>query len=237
MTETEKIIEALKNGVLSLFGERLVSLAVYGSAATADFLPGTSDVNAALVLTEVGLPEMQQAQGLREKLKKARLAAPLLLTEEFIRTSADVFPIEFLEIKEKHRLLAGKDLFSRLKIDLKNLRHECEHELKGRVLRLRQSFVEVGSRPAELQALLVAAHSANYPAFRTVLRLKKVKPPVDQTAILEEVGRSFKLDTTVLCNVRRLRRGEMKLQARELTGLFEQYLGEVEKLAQAVDRL
>lgn len=237
MMDMDAVFSALKNEAQNLFGDRLVSLAVYGSAATSDFSPATSDINTVLVLQGIGLPELQQARALRGKMKKVRLAAPLLLTQEFIRTSADVFPIEFLEIQEKHRLLAGKDIFSRLKIDLKNLRHECEHELKGRLLRLRQSFIEAGKNPAELQALLTAAQSANYPAFRTALRLKKIKPPVDQGLILAEMGKHFKLDASVFSNVRRLRRGELKLPERELIGLFEQYLGEVEKLAQAVDRL
>jgi predicted nucleotidyltransferase len=237
MKDMEKIFERLRSETQGLFGEQLVSLSVFGSVATEDFHPGTSDINAVLVLTEVCLPQLQKSQELCRRLKKFRLAAPLVMTEAFIRTSADVFPIEFLEIKEKHRLLAGKDCFSRLKIDLKNLRHECEHELKGRLLRLRQSYMEVGQRPRHLQSLLVAAHNANYPAFRTALRLRKFKPPVEKGAILEAVAEKFDLDASVLLKVRQLRRGELRLGSSEINALFEKYSEEVDKLAQAVDRL
>lgn len=237
MKDMEKIFNQLRSEAQGLFGEQLVSLAVFGSAATQDFHPGTSDINAVLVLTEVALPQLQQSQELCRRLKKFRLAAPLVMTEAFIRTSADVFPIEFLEIKEKHLLLAGKDCFSRLKIDLKNLRHECEHELKGRVLRLRQSYMEVGKRPRQVQSLLLAAHNANYPAFRTALRLRKFKPPVEKSAILTEVAAKFDLDASVLLRVRQLRRGELRLGGEQIVELFEKYSEEVEKLAQAVDRL
>ena len=237
MTDLGKVFDRLRVEAQGLFGRELVSLAVFGSAATADFHPGTSDINAVLVLTETALAQLRKCQELCRRLKKFRLAAPLVMTEAFIRTSADVFPIEFLEIKEKHRLLAGKDCFSRLKIDLKNLRHECEHELKGRLLRLRQSYMEVGRRPRSVQSLLLAAHSANYPAFRTALRLKKLKPPLDQGAILDAIAARFGLDGTVLSRVRQLRRGELRLGAVEITELFEKYSEEVAKLAQAVDRL
>jgi hypothetical protein len=237
MMDMEIIFNRLRGEAQGLFGSELVSLAVFGSAATKDFHPGTSDINAVLILSEVALPQLKKSQELCRRLKKFRLSAPLVMTEAFIRTSADVFPIEFLEIKEKHRLLAGKDCFSRLKIDLKNLRHECEHELKGRLLRLRQSYMEVGRSPRQVQSLLLAAHNANYPAFRTVLRLKKAKPPIDQGAILDEVAQRFDLDGSVLARVRQLRRGELKLGPAEITELFEKYSDEVAKLAEAVDRI
>jgi predicted nucleotidyltransferase len=235
--DIEKIFSELVQETQKAFSNQLISLAVFGSAATQDFLPDTSDVNLVLVLSETGLPQLQLARQLRARMKKIRLAAPLVMTEAFIKNSADVFPIEFLEIKEKNRLLAGKDCFGKLKIDLSNLRHECEHELKGRLLRMRQSFMELGPNPRELQGLLVAAHNANYPALRTALRLKKVKPPLEQGAILNEVAKNFGLDETVLLRVRQLRRSEIKLTPQEVPGLFEQYLREVEKLAQAVDCL
>jgi hypothetical protein len=85
--------------------------------------------------------------------------------------------------------------------------------------------------------LLLAAYTANYPAFRTALRLKKVKPPVDQGEILDAVAARFDLDGSVFSRVRQLRRREIRLGAAEITGLFEKYLEEVDKLAQAVDRL
>jgi hypothetical protein len=237
MIEREKIFSEISSETKSLFGDRLLSLAVYGSAATADYLLGSSDINLILVLKETGLAEMQLARVLREKFKKIKLAAPLLMTDEFIKASADVFPIEFFEIQEKHHLLAGKDFFSKLKIESRNLRHECEHELKGRLLRLRQSYIEVSDKPAQLQSVLVSAHQANYPAFRCALRLKKVKPPLEQKEVLEALSQHFKLDPVPFESVRRLRRGELKLQARELIHLLEQYLREVGKLAQSVDRL
>lgn len=235
--DMEKVFNRLRSEAEGLFGHELISLAIFGSAATSDFQPGTSDINAVLILTSVALPQLQKSQELCRRLKKFRLAAPLVMTEGFIRTSADVFPIEFLEIKEKHRLLSGKDHFSHLKIDLKNLRHECEHELKGRLLRMRQSYMEVGKSPRQVQSLLLAAYNANYPALRTALRLKKIKPPIEHSAILDAVAAHFDLDGSVFARVRQLRRGEILLKAAEIIQLFEKYTDEVAKLAEAVDGL
>ncbi len=235
--EKEKMFEEIRSTAQATFKANLISLAVYGSAATEDFMPATSDINIVMVLADASVAQLEQVRTWRTRLRKLRLATPLVLTEEFIKTSADVFPIEFFEIKEKHKLLTGKDCFSKLKIAVTNLRHECEHELKGRVLRLRESYLEVGSDVKALTALLTAAHTANYPAFRTALRLKKVKPPLEQVAILNEVAKRFGVDASVLLRIRQLRRGELKLSSGELVLLMSAYLGEVEKIACTVDCL
>lgn len=234
--EHETVFAAIRAEAKAVFGDRLVSLLVYGSAATEDFHAPTSDVNVLVVLKTIDLPALEKARELRRRLKKHRLAAPLLLTEAYIKASADVFPIEFLEIQEKHTLLEGKDVFSRLRLDLKNLRHECEHELKGRLIRLRQSFIEGGDKPEALKGLLAAAHNSNFPALRTALRLKKKKPPLSKQDVLEMGAKVFSLDASVLLQVHGLRHGS-KWSAKELVALFEKYSAEVEKLANAVDRM
>ena len=55
---------------------------------------------------------------------------PVFFTEDYIIRSTDVFPIEFLDMKENHVTLYGKDLFEAIAVDTKNLRFQCEQEIK-----------------------------------------------------------------------------------------------------------
>ena len=48
---------------------------------------------------------------------------------------------DFILIMEK----LGRDILKDLKIDLKNLRFQCEQELKGKLLNLRQAYLEAGA--------------------------------------------------------------------------------------------
>lgn len=238
MIDLEKALAASQQELLSAFGDNLVSLLVFGSGATADFLPKSSDVNLLVVLRSLDMAALEQARLLHRRLSKYRLAAPLLMTEETIRTSADVFPIEFLEIQEKHRLLHGSDPFADLKISQANLRHECEHELKGRLLRLRESFIETGQESARpVKSLLLAAHNANFAAFRAALRLKKVRPPVAKEEITAALAGHFQLDAGVFGRVRELRLGRLKTNREGLCRLFEEYCREVEKIARIIDEM
>lgn len=237
MPDLEKALEAARIEGVALFGENLISLCVFGSGATGDFLPALSDINLLAVLRRVDLAALEQARRLRRKLSRHRLAAPLLLSEDYLRTSADVFPIEFLEMREKHRVLHGADPFEGLKISAKNLRHEAEHELKGRLVRLRESFIEIGNGARDVRGLLLAAHGANFAAFRAALRLKQIKPPVSKDETVAELVAAFKLDAGVFHRLRELRAGRLKLGRDGLCRLLEEYAAEVEKLARIIDAM
>jgi hypothetical protein len=235
--DLERLLPRVQQDLQAALGENLVSLSVLGSAAIGDYSPATSDVNLLAVLRTLGSADLESVRAIQRRLARHRLATPLLLTPDFIRDSADVFPIEFLEMRERHRVLYGPDPFADLEIKLDNLRYECEHEIKGRLLRLRQSFLEMGGGARPLRALLLAAHQANLPAFRAALRLKRVSPPLKKEELPAELARHFGLETQVFTQLQKLRASKLSFSRVGLRRLWEDYLREVDKLAQAVDRL
>jgi predicted nucleotidyltransferase len=237
MKQLELWLAGVPAALRSLYGDNLLGVAVYGSAATGEYLPSVSDVNLVLILKRVELADLERMRGFRRRQRGLRLPVPLLLTPEHIRTSADVFPIEFLEIKEKHLHLWGLDPFSRLRISLANLRHECEHELKGRLLRLRQTYLEAGTGAGPLRQLLLAAHNANYPALRAALRLKRVAPPVTKAEVNAALSKHFRVEPSVLRRLQDLRENRIRLNRKELEALCQHYLNEVSRIASQVDRI
>ena len=146
--------------LVELLGDNLITAAVYGSAASGDFSPKSSDFNLLLICRKVDLPTLKKCLKLVAKGRKDRITAPLFLTREHLDTSADVFPMEFLEFKENHLLLYGEDLLPGLQVDLKNLRYQCEEQIKGKLIRIRQTYLEVGLRGKGIEALLKESQNA-----------------------------------------------------------------------------
>lgn len=134
-------------------------------------------------------------------------------------------------------MLWGEDYFGSLKISTANLRHECEHELKGRLIRLRQSFMEAGHKQRLLKDLMLTAHGANFPAFRTAIRLHGQVPPITRDEVEEKLCQLFGLEIAVFQEIRRLRLKRCDASLSSLRLLLDHYLIEVNKLAQAVDAL
>lgn len=237
MITLEKSLEKIRQDVTKAFGQDCISVLVYGSAAVDDFEPGKSDINILIVLNEVDLDAVDKARKVVKGLRKYNVSTPLMMTPEHITSSADVFPIEFLEIKEKHQVLFGEDSFANLEIHNDNLRHECEHELKGRILRMRQSYLEIGDNLKALREMLLSGHLANFPAFRTALRLMKIDPPLKKEDVLSKCAEIFSLNTELFLKLKLLRLGELKLTLPMLKDLLNNYLVEVDKIAAAVDRM
>ena len=96
---------------------------------------------------------------------------PLMFSEAEWHASADVFPIEYGDMRDSHVVLHGVDPFERLDIDWEHLRLQCEHELKSKQIKLREQYLLLSSEPAGLGALLTHSFPTFLTLFRAGLRL------------------------------------------------------------------
>ncbi len=235
--EIEKIARDFTEDIRKLYGKKLISLFLYGSAAGEDYIPGKSDINFLVVLEEINVGDLDLYLKIKKKWERKKVVTPLFLTEDYIRRSLDVFPIEFLDLKEKHVTLYGRDLLAELTIDPANLRLQIESEIKGKLLRLRQSYMELEGKPEKVKKLLDIALSSLTPAFRNLLRLVGEEVPLSKPEILEKIAKRFGLDSDLFDRWWRLKTGEMKASTAEIRKLFGEVHEEIEKLMDIVDGL
>src|SRR5690349_18553600 len=105
-------------------GEALRSLAVYGSAAGDEFDPERSDVNLAVVLDPCDGSHLRRIAQWWVRWRGMRLAAPLVLSARELERSRDVFPLELLDMRARHRTLAGSEVFANLVVEREAVREE-----------------------------------------------------------------------------------------------------------------
>ncbi len=233
---TEQSIQSFTRQMQELYGEDLISLILFGSAAGGDYVPGRSDLNFLIVLKEVTPAQLKKSWKLLNRWHKQGISTPLFLDPQYIQSSADVYPIEFLEMQEQHRLLAGEDVLKGLKISQENLRLQCEQELKGKLLHLRRSYLETGGDARRLEELMVASLKPLGVILRNLLRLQG-QPPREFLEILNETERAFDLELEGFREVHQLKLGYRRLERSAMESLFESYLSEVLALAQKADVL
>ena len=125
-----------------LYGSSLISIIAYGSAVGKDYIPGKSDINIMVVLDDVGMEGLDKSFDAVKKWRKKGVDVPLFLTEGYIKSSLDVFPIEYMNFQKRYELLFGKDVLADLTFDREHVRLQCERELKGKLLLLREAFLE-----------------------------------------------------------------------------------------------
>jgi len=236
----EKVQKSLKDFVedlKNLYSDQLVSVILYGSAAGEDFVAGRSDINTIVILKKVDFDSLQKYQARQRKFEKLGIVAPLFLEPEYIQSSADSFPIEFLDIKNQNKVLYGEDFFSGLEIHVTHLRLQCEQEIKGKLIRLRQHFLEAGTSTEKLEKLLSSSLASFIPVWRNMLRLKNKNHIHGSADILNQIEKEFGFSTEVFRKIWKLKKKESKLNSEELQNLYADYLERVRELALKVDKI
>lgn len=223
--------------MLERHGSGILSVSIYGSAAGGDYRFKKSDINSIFIFQELSFETFKTSLNIAARGKRKRISAPLFLTREYISSSADVFPIEFLDMKENHICVYGEDILSSLQIKHEHLRLLCEQQIKGKLLRIRQAYLEIGIQNKQIEGLLKESGRALIPVFRNLIRLKGKTPPVQKTEIIKLLCSEFQLREDVLGPVLKWTRADEKISRKEMAAYLEKYLEEMTKLAKEVDKL
>src|SRR5579864_5065223 len=135
------------------YSDRLVSVVLYGSGASEGEHHKFSDLNVLCVLKQVTPRELGEGEPILRWWREHGHPSPLLMSEEEAHNSADCFPIEFRDMKDRRKVLFGIDVISEVSVDGKFYRAQIEHELRSKLFRLREQGARVLSDPAALLRL------------------------------------------------------------------------------------
>ena len=233
----KEIVEPYSRAMVKLHGDSLESVVVYGSSTGKDFVPGKSNINLLLIFRELELRHLKRSLKLVARGRRKGIITPLFLTERHIRTSTDVFPVEFLEMKENHITIYGRDILNDLEIGKGNIRLQCEQQLKGKLIRLRQAYLEIGLKRKGVEALLIESLTSLIPTFRNMLRLKGREAPLAKDEVISKTASEFGVDGEVFLSILKDKRGDEKIAGQDADEFLGRYLEEIRKLAIAVDKL
>ena len=235
--DTQKLLQTYVKEVKDAFGEQLEGLLLYGSAVRGEFLPGRSNLNLLLLVASYGSTVLKQYSALHRRWSKEQIVVPLFLTEEEVHMSAAVFPLEFLEIQEQHRVLSGRDPFIGFHVKTDQLREAVLQGLTSHVLRLRQRYVEGGGGDEATMILLPLSITSTLPLLRGVQRILGRPALSHSEAVIADVAEQLKLDLQGLLDAWLLNRGQISPGPREAPRLFDRYLQASTLLTHAVERL
>jgi len=233
----DKELAELVERLHAAFGDGLQSVILYGSAAGGDYIPGRSNLNVLCVLREVGVAELEKSRPVAEWWRKLRQPSPLLLAREELDRARDAFPIEFLDLIERHRVLYGDDVIKNLVIEPLHHRAQLEHELRAKLLRLRGRYAAVAT-DAEAVIRLMVEVVPNFAAlFRHVLLVSGASAPFGKADVFRAAGERFGFDPQAFLETLEVRRGARKAKSLDARATFTGYLAGVARMTAAVDGL
>lgn len=233
----QDIFVPLTQDYRKVFGNDLVSLILYGSAAGGSYIRGKSDINLLVVLTSAGMEKLADVLDTVQSWKKRRVAIPLIMTRDFISSSLDSYPIEFLNMKNNSILIYGENILDSLSFKPEDLRLQIERELRGKLILLRQGYLETEGKASGLKKLIANSFTAFISIFNALLYLKQGKAPRERRDTIKEAGSLFAIDTAIFTACADIKEGKDHLSGEEVVNVFYKYVREIDKLCCIVDCL
>lgn len=219
-----------------VYGTQLHAVVLYGSAAAGEHIPKRSDYNVLVIVDELTMQHLRTGAAVARAWGEDGNPPPLTLTLDEWRGSTDIFPMEYADILERHRVLFGSPPFERITVDRKDLRLQLEHEAMGKLLKFRQGILAAGGDAKAQIELLSASLSTIMVIFRAVQRLHGSVPPTDYERLSRDIGTLAGFEADPFVRVVRHVRGTEKIGSADVPAVLTGYLEGMYRLVSYLDR-
>lgn len=235
----ESYFQAFIDDLRSSHGENLTSVVLYGSAAAGDFVPQRSDYNILIALKTISPEVLRNSHACIREWVRLGNPIPVYFTVSELKNAADVFPIEFHQMADAHKVLFGPDVLKDLLISDSFLRHQIEYELRSKLIRLRRQYIPASASVEGLKSLMAGSLSGFAALFRAVLILHGLHPPATKHEVMALTAEHLRISGMPFEKVFNIRVNNFteKLDEKSANDLFAQYMEQIELVIDAVDGL
>lgn len=225
--------ELIKKELIKIFDKSLESIIIYGSAATGEYNERISDINV-LVIYNDG-EKFLEMRNISRKLRKLMVRGKvniLFFDREEFKQAFDVFPIEFNEIKNKHRVIYGSDFVESYQPMFEEMRLQLENNARSNILKLRQGYIKFH----DLKSLVLNSFSSFVTIFRNLLLIKTGRYINDTTQLIEKLSEEFQIDRQVFQAIYEYKYKIKKIKI-DWTEIFRKYYIEINKITEKINDL
>jgi hypothetical protein len=230
-------LDSLVAELRDAFGSALRAVVLYGAAAGEEPV-APADIHTLVLVDGLPLDTLEGAGAHIEAwIRGGGHPAPLVLTTAEWRSSADIFPLEYVDILDQHRALHGALPTEGIRVEPEDLRLAVEHEAMVTLLQLRRAVLATGGDAARRVDMLAATFPTFLTVFRGTLRVHGVRPPADAAETLTELAFRTGIEAAPFTRVLEHRRGRTPIAPAEAHAVLEGYLANLERLVAHLDQV
>ena len=217
------------------YADALRSVVLFGSAVAGEHRANKSDYNVLVIVDALPLDRLRAVSAVSKAWAEDGNPPPMTFTTREWRSSADIFPMEYADILERHRVLYGTLPVDGLRVNPADLRLQVEHQTMGKLLQLRQAIMGAGGDTALQLEVLDKSLSTLMVIFRGFVRLHSQVPSQDYEALTLSVAQRAGFSPEPFVRVIRHSRGTEKLSRDSASLILEEYLAAMERLVAYLD--
>ncbi len=230
-------LDELVTQLRAAYGNSLRSVVLYGSAVAGEHIAKRSDYNVLVVVDELPLDRLRALTAVTRAWRDSGNPPPMTFTSREWQSSADVFPMEYADVLERHRVLFGDDPFGGLKVERSDLRVQLEHEALGVLLRLRQGILLAGEDAGEQLKLMAGSLSSLMIVFRGLVRFHGRTSAPNYAELATEVAGLVGVTPEAFLEVIHHVRGDKPIQKERAYAILGSYLRGMEAVTAHIDAL
>ncbi|HET9836652.1 MAG TPA: nucleotidyltransferase domain-containing protein [Candidatus Angelobacter sp.] len=235
--EAEKQIADFVDRLKQAAGANLECIALFGSAASDEFHADYSDINILCITRELSPPVLAALAPAIHAWTRKKFPAPLIFSRTELERSADVFPIEMLDLNQRHRILYGEDIFAGMKVPMERHRVQLEHNLRTKLLTLRQSYMQAVGDEKRIRRLMLDSVSTFSTLFRHTLIAMGEQPAPHKADNIRKLAERIKFDPGIYLQLLEVRERKAKENQIDVAAGFAKYMDGINAVVQAVDAL
>ena len=205
-------------------------MVLFGSAVAGEHNPKKSDYNILVIVDSLPLDKLRAVAAVSKAWAEDGNPPPMTFTSNEWRASADIFPMEYADILERHRVLFGTPAFEGIRVTPSDMRLQVEQQTMGKLLQLRQATMGAGGDSRQQLAVLEKSLSTLMVIFRGVSRLHGQVPSQDYEELTRQLAQRAGFAPEPFVKVIRHVRGTEKIPRENAAGILEAYLAAMERL-------
>jgi hypothetical protein len=159
------------------------------------------------------------------------------LTVEELNASAGVFSIEFLDMKQRYRVLFGDDGLRALHIPMTLHPFQLRYELREKLMLLRQHVLLAGKNDKQLWEVMLHSVSSFTTLFRHVLLELGEQGRKHSRDAVAELSARLNFDALPFVQLMDVRAGKLDRKQLRASTVAAQYLDAIVKVTMTVDTM
>ncbi|HEY6088324.1 MAG TPA: nucleotidyltransferase domain-containing protein [Gemmatimonadaceae bacterium] len=226
MMKLEELVKQLELA----YGDGLRAVVLFGSAVAGEHVPRKSDYNVLVIVDALPLERLRAVAAVSKAWAEDGNPPPMTFTTSEWRSSGDIFPMEYADILERHRVLFGTPPFDGIKVAPSDLRLQVEQQTMGKLLQLRQATMGAGGDSRLQLEVLEKSLSTLMVIFRGISRLHGQAPSQDYEELSRQLAARAGFSPDPFMKVIRHVRGTSKIPRESASRILEGYLSAMERL-------
>lgn len=239
-------IDNLINDLKKTFNERLISVILYGSCVSGDCEDDFADINTIVVIENLKALDLKNSCSAVKSFftnwmwgifPYQKHPAPIFMDKDEWFNSCDIYPIEYSDIKARYKILYGEDIVELLKLDKKDLRLQCEYEIKNLLIKLRQNYLIKSCDKRDIENLFKISSKSFFAVFRAILRITEENVPFENSKVVDLLSQKVKIDKDIFLKIIDLRKNPKAIDKKEYEAVVQKMIDSANEVFKYVDKL